>query len=260
MSPDMKFHLMIATPAYGRQLTALYATSVLKFMEACQALGNNHVEVAVQSGDALVSRARQDLVTRFLETPAATHLLFIDADIGFSPEQVLRLLDFDAEMAAGVYPYKHLDLARIRQAHERRKTVQPSEFWAYGVDFEDPAKITLKRGFAKALYAGMGFVLIKRFVFEKMMKQYPELKYTAGFLPSDPFPKSRNRYALFNNFIDEATGRYLSEDRSFCLRWTRMGGELWVDLQSRLQHVGPTVFDGDFSTQFTAQNPSGQSF
>lgn len=253
MTPDLKPFLMIATPAYGRQLTAVYAFSVLQFMEACQK-ANLPVEVAVQSGDALISRARQDLVTRFLETPQATHLLFIDADIGFSPEQAFRLLVFDVEMAAGIYPYKYLDMERIRRVHEMKKTVKPPELWAYGVEFEALGRITLKNGFAKALWAGMGFVLIKKSVFEKMIKQYPELKYTGGFLPTDPFPQSQKRYALFNDGIDESTGRYLSEDRSFCNRWTRMGGEIWVDTQSRLQHVGTTVFDGDFSTQFTAGN------
>ncbi len=255
MKPGQKFHLVIGTPAYGGQLTAVYASSVLQFMEVCDNLSNLQIEVAVQWGDALVPRARQDLVTRFIETQQATHLLFIDSDIGFPPEQVFRLLDFDAEMAAGVYPYKRLDLERARKAHEKKRPIQSPELWSYGVEFEDPGKITVKNGFARALYAGMGFVLIKKSVFHKMIKQYPELKYTGGFRASDPFPQSPNRYALFNEFIDESTGRYLPEDRSFCRRWTRMGGKIWVDTQSRLQHMGPTVFDGDFSTQFSSESP-----
>jgi hypothetical protein len=51
--------------------------------------------------------------------------------------------------------------------------------------------------------------------------------------------------------IDEATGTYLSEDFSFCRRWTRMGGEIWADLESKLTHVGAYSFTGDFSTQFS---------
>ena len=169
MTSDSKPCLMIATPSYGRQLTAVYAFSVLQFMEACQK-ANLPVEVAIQWGDALISRARQDLVTRFLETPQVTHLLFIDSDIGFAPEQVFRLLDFDAEMATGVYPYKHLDLGRIQRAYETKKTVKSPELWAYGVEFEDPTKLTFKNGFAKALYGGMGFALIKKSVFQKMIQ------------------------------------------------------------------------------------------
>jgi hypothetical protein len=248
-----KIHLVIGTPAFGGQLTAVYANSVLRFMEACEKMGIPNVEVAVQWGDALISRARQDLVTRFIETPQATHLLFIDSDIGFTPEQVFRLIDFDAEMASGVYPYKRLVLERVRKAQETKKPVLSSELWSYGVEFEDPTKITFKNGFAKALYSGMGFVLIKKSVFQKMIQKYPELKYTGGFLPTDPYPQSTNRYALFNEFIDEKSGQYLPEDASFCRRWTRMGGEIWVDTKSRLQHFGPTIFDGDFSTQFSSE-------
>jgi hypothetical protein len=250
MRAGPRIHLVIGTPAYGGQLTAVYATSVLRFMEACEKLGLVQAEVVVQWGDALISRARQDLVTRFIETEQATHLLFVDSDIGFTPEQVFSLIDFDAEMASGVYPYKRLVLERVRKAQESKKPVLSSELWAYGVEFEDPAKITMKNGFAKALYSGMGFVLIKKSVFLKMIQRYPELKYTGGFLPTDPYPQSANRYALFNEFIDEKTGCYLAEDQSFCRRWTNMGGEIWVDTKSRLQHMGPTVFDGDFSTQF----------
>jgi hypothetical protein len=138
---------------------------------------------------------------------------------------------------------------------EKKKQAQSSDFLSYGVEFEDSGKIEIKNGFARVLYAGIGFALIKKSVFEKMIRQYPKLKYIAGFLSTDPFPKSLNRYALFNEYIDETTGRYLPEDRSFCRRWTQMGGEIWVDTRSRLQHVGPLVFDGDFSTQFSSPNP-----
>ena len=60
---------------------------------------------------------------------------------------------------------------------------------------------------------------------------------------------SDNRFALFDCMIDEH-GTYLSEDFSFCRRWTDMGGEIWADLSSALRHVGPLVFRGDLSTQF----------
>ena len=52
--------------------------------------------------------------------------------------------------------------------------------------------------------------------------------------------------------IDQATGIYLSEDFSFCRRWTDLGGEIWADLESRLDHVGPATFHGDLATQFEA--------
>ena len=80
---------------------------------------------------------------------------------------------------------------------------------------------------------------------------YPELRYANDHKPDDQLRGSQWRAALFNCMIDEATGTYLSEDFSFCRRWTDMGGEIWADLQSRLTHVGTVSFDGDVATQFS---------
>jgi hypothetical protein len=56
--------------------------------------------------------------------------------------------------------------------------------------------------------------------------------------------------------IDSASGTFLSEDYSFCRRWTDMGGEIWADLESRLTHVGPMVFNGNVATQFGPAEPT----
>ena len=63
---------------------------------------------------------------------------------------------------------------------------------------------------------------------------------------------SPNRFALFDCMIDPSTGTYLSEDFAFCQRWTDIGGEIWADLESRIDHVGPSVFHGDVASQFAA--------
>ena len=86
-----------------------------------------------------------------------------------------------------------------------------------------------------------------------MIEKYPELKYQYEHGPKNQSSENKSsesqwRYALFNCLVDE-DGCYLSEDYSFCRRWTDIGGEIWIDLQSRLTHVGSFQFDGDFSTQ-----------
>jgi hypothetical protein len=74
-----------------------------------------------------------------------------------------------------------------------------------------------------------------------MMERYSELRYPRG--------KGEGwAYALFNCLIDGEDGPYLSEDYSFCRLWTRMGGEIWVDLNSRIKHVGQAVFAGDLNS------------
>jgi hypothetical protein len=91
--------------------------------------------------------------------------------------------------------------------------------------------------------------MIRRQALEAMIEHYPELRYAHEHKAADPLEGSRWRSALFNCMIDQATGFYLSEDYSFCRRWTDMGGEIWVDYKSRLDHVGVTIYRGDMAAR-----------
>lgn len=241
--------IIVGTPFFGAQLSHLYAHSVLKLQRTCHQRGDIDFNLVSQVGDALISRARQDIVAHFLGLSAATHLLFVDADVAFEPEQVFRLLNFGVDVAVGVYPDKRLDLGKLQSMARAGNSRLGSAALHYGFEVEDPQKIQLRGGFAKVKRTGMGFTLIRRSVFTRMMERYPELRYSGALTVEDSLAKSPNRYAFFDCLIDEKTRTYLGEDHSFCNRWTGMGGEVWADLQSRLQHIGPVVFDGDFSTQ-----------
>ncbi|MGB6943302.1 MAG: hypothetical protein WBE37_12950 [Bryobacteraceae bacterium] len=244
-------YLIIGTPCYGRQVTDLYTASLLKLVLACQ---QRDIRIGVQmaGSDALITRARQNIVANFLENEAATHLLFIDADIGFEPQQVFRLLDFDAAMTAAIYPIKHLDWPKIAASVHAGRTPLESAALSYMVEFENAQEIEMRNGFARVSFAGTGFLMIRREVLLAMLERYPELRYAHDHKPDDKLSGSPWRCALFNCMIDEQTGTYLSEDFSFCRRWTAMGGEIWADLQSRLTHVGTVSFTGDVSTQFSS--------
>jgi hypothetical protein len=182
-------------------------------------------------------------------------MIFIDADISFGPEQVFRLLDFNGDIVAGVYPTKKVEWAKAVTMVREGKTDLESSALGYVMGLEDPEKIETKNGFAKALYAGTGFMMIKRQVLLSMIERYPDLKYTREDQAEDALRGSPNRCALFNCLVDKATGTYLSEDYSFCRRWRDMGGEIWIDLQSKLTHTGSINFKGDAATQFKNFEP-----
>src|SRR6202034_4646602 len=95
------YSITLGTRCSGGQVSWLYAVSLLKLQKAFTQRGW-HINYLVQAGDALVTRARQTIVSHFLENPSATHLLFIDADIGFEPDQVLRLLESGADVRGRV--------------------------------------------------------------------------------------------------------------------------------------------------------------
>jgi hypothetical protein len=219
----MTSHIMIGTPCMNGQVSSLYARSVLNFQKACIGLSDVRLELVAHWGDSLTTRARQGLVTQFLGHPAATHLLFLDGHIGFEPDQVLRLLKFDADITAA-FPRQDNGLGNrsresLRSDHSKFN-FEPKE--------SDP---TGKNGFVKAHCASIGFMLLKRSALRAMVEKHKDLRYRSEFKTSPDDPRYWS-YALFNCLIEEKTKRFLSADESFCSRWTSMGGDIWVDLES----------------------------
>jgi hypothetical protein len=91
-------------------------------------------------------------------------------------------------------------------------------------------------------------MLINRRVIETMAQAYPALRYqsdhaVAAVHAVEPAMARDFRYAFFDTMI--ADGQSLPEDYSFCKRWRALGGEIWIDLESRFSHVGTHVFRGD---------------
>jgi hypothetical protein len=244
--------LMVGTPCFGSQLSTLYFASMFKLQRALRAYPNVELTVQLRDGDALITRARANVVAAFLDDPETTHLLFIDADIGFEPDQVLRLLTSGADVVAGTYPIKRINWDKVRKVIDAKRPNTQSAALDYVLETEDPNNITVSNGFARVRYAGTGFLLIKRQVLEQMCRHYPSLQFRNEHSIADALASSSNRFALFECIIEPETGTYLSEDFSFCKRWTDMGGEIWADLESRLNHVGPATFYGDVATQFSA--------
>jgi hypothetical protein len=226
----------------------LYSISLLKLQKAFLDRGWR-LGFLLQAGDALVTRARQTIVCHFLNQPDATHLLFIDADIGFEPEQVVRLLEFGADVTGAAYPVKQINWELMAEAVQAGRTPLESATLSYVVEREASQPLVTRDGFVKSSYAGTGFLAIRRSVFERMIDHYSELRYTHEHKGGDPLEGSRWRSALFNCMIDKDTGFYLSEDFSFCRRWTEMGGEIWVDYTSRLEHVGVMVYRGNLAAR-----------
>ena len=232
--------LMIATPCFGGMVTQSYMTSVLKLIQSAPAAGFG-TTLAMLGYDSLVPRARATLVGSFLDNPFASHLLFIDADIGFEPEQVCRLLAADKDFAAALYPVKALDWEQMPERCTRGAEALPQGPLNYVGTFVRGPDAKRDGDFATATYAGGGFQLIRRSVIEKMIAAYPQTKFTKLLATSTGERTSENLYALFDTFIDQETGEYLSEDYAFCRRWRDMGGEIWLDRNSQLTHTG--VFD-----------------
>ncbi|MBP0491770.1 hypothetical protein [Roseomonas indoligenes] len=221
--------LMAALPCYGGMLTTATLRGLLETQRSLHALGLPFACATVEN-ESLIPRARNALVARFLAS-TASHLLFIDADIGFGADAVLRLLGHGREVIGGLYRSKRLD---------REEWVAGFAPGADGLVRSEPAT-----GAVEVATIGTGFLLIRREVLTRMAEALPGTRHATdeGIL-----------HALFDTAIEPGTesspGRYLSEDYLFCARWRGLGGTLWCDPAIRLEHRGNLGLAGDPSSLF----------
>lgn len=255
-SVSAKPHIFIATPCYGGNVHQVYMTSVLGLFWKSRE-GQYDLTLRLLGGDSLITRARNTLISVFLDEPNTTHIFFIDADIGFDPGQVERMLAFDAEVVAGMYPIKAINWAHLEKIRISGKEPLCTAGLSYvGKPHDDHGRVE-QDGFVSGTYAGTGFMLIKREAIVKMVEAYPELRYKGVHggdwgLARKP---TENNYALFDCTIDPETGIYLSEDFTFCRRWTAIGGTIWLDTTAKLKHVGFGVFEGNPAPRFAPAIP-----
>ena len=198
--------------------------------------------------ESLVTRARNTLVANFLDDEHATHLLFIDADIGFSTAIIKRMLDFDDQVVCAPYPMKLINWSAIPQLVKDNLDYKTLSL-PYVLNFEDKDNVEVKTGFAKVLDAATGCLLMKRECLLKMVKEYPDLHYKTDQIIDGKEYKSENTYLFFDTMKDE-DGRYLSEDYAFSRRWQKIGGSIWADLSSDLIHYGQYKFQGQLWKHF----------
>jgi hypothetical protein len=246
MTTTAPTRIYIATPAYGCLLGMGYVSSILNLQLECARRGI-HLVFDIIGNESLVQRARCILTERFFQSEASTHLLFIDADIGFSPEAVIRLLEADKDIVSAVYPKKTFGWDQVARKLNAGETKEPLH--QMGLDFN----INLKQGSASIQPNGLvnvldtatGFLMIKRRVIEKMKEHYKESLFAVNDIQS--INNVSNYVALFDCMIDPDTRRYLSEDYAFCRRWQQMdpqNNDIWVDIRTPLSHTGNHFFEG----------------
>jgi hypothetical protein len=248
--------VFLATPCFGGLVSQHYMQSVLALVQFA-ANANFDITLAMLGHDSLITRSRNTLVSQFLQTEA-THLLFIDADICFEPEQVFHMLRFDHEFVGGVYPLKVIDWSRpaVKRAATAQESFSSAPLLYVGTLCSGKDRETQGR-FATAIYCGGGFMLLKRAVIERMIAAYPETRYMSTHAYSSF--KTAQSYALFDCMIDKETAVYISEDFAFCQRWRDIGGKIWLDTQGKLIHIGAYNFCGDPRARYGCEIPLEQS-
>ena len=208
----------ICMPCYGGMLTESCFMSYIKWANTCRQL-NIDWTMETMTNESLISRARNTLTAKFLHNKDSTHLMFIDADIGWEPWHLLVMLDRQVDVIGGLYPMKSL----------------PVKWCVNGFDGAEEGP----NGLPEVTKTGTGFMLINRDVFEKM-NSHPAVK---PFINDIGLPAELNPY--MKTYFDTAVreNRYYSEDWTFCENWRDLGGKIWVDKRVLLKHTGTYVFD-----------------
>lgn len=225
--PNPDIRLYVALPVYGGYHPH-FVPGLLDLVRRPPC----HLQIAPMVGDSLVSRARNRLAAKFLQTDA-THLLFLDTDLIFSSEQIARLLSHEIPFVIGLYPKKQAELAWVCNTR--------AEFGGRNPE----------TGLQRILYGGTGCMLIAREVFPAIIEKFPELAYD----PDDGEP-DQPLYDFFKVGIhhDPVVNRrrYLSEDWFFCQLAADAGYPLFADTHVVLKHCGEAIYPLSLETQESA--------
>lgn len=275
-----KCKLFVATPMYGGQNNGMYMKACLDLQGICMQYGIE-IRFSFLFNESLITRARNYLVDEFLRS-GYTHLLFIDSDIHFDPNDVLAMIVLDKDVIGGPYPKKSINWRNIAQAMVKNPTITPSELDALTGDYVfNPVPGTKQFKVTEPLEVmeiGTGYMMVKRHVFDKFKEAYPKLNYKPDHVGQANFDGSRYIHAYFDTVIDNgytyddlyalvlrasngedvteqakkfmdmekiASHRYLSEDYMFCQYARKIGIQIWLCPWMKTQHIGSYAFTGN---------------
>lgn len=201
--------ILFCTPCYGNVATTAYLKSIVQLQENLLKSGLDH-DFLIGGNESLITRARNEMTATFLKTNY-THMMWIDADIEFTTEDVAKLWNMAVDVAVGIYPMK-----------------RPDKCWyAAWVDGKLVKNLDQFDGPIEVDFAGTGFMMIAREALESLIDKQPEAQYEG--------PNGKV-YALYQTPV--VGGHFDSEDYHFCRAWRKFGGKIFADPTVRLKHHG----------------------
>lgn len=245
-----KCKLFLACPMYGGQCHGMFVKSCLDLQGLCMQYGIE-IRFSFLFNESLITRARNYLVDEFLRSDC-THLLFIDSDIHYNPQDILALIALDKDVIGGPYPKKSINWRNIVLAVQKNvnnPNFNPGELdGMVGEYVFNPVPGTKQFKVTEPLEVmeiGTGFMLVKREVFDRFREEYPHKRYRPDHAGTAHFDGSRYIHAYFDTCIDPDSHRYSSEDYAFCQEFRAIGGKVWLCPWIRTQHLGTYAFTGD---------------
>lgn len=243
--------LFVATPLYdGAQ--ADYLRSVIGLAGAAEQAGMA-CSFAWLSNNAYIDRARNALAAAFIQSDA-THLVFVDGDIGFVPEELVDLVvrmqgDARLDVVGAPYPKRRINWGLVAAAAAKglagdNPAVLERYSGVFAIDLADPSGQFPLGEPIELTRAGTGLMVIRREVIETLAARHPELAYIPDQLDRDSGLVADRIVGLFMGLIEPETGHVLGDDYAFCHRARAAGFRIWLAPWMRTTHTGPARFAG----------------
>ena len=238
--------LFVATPVHS-DCSIHYTQALLELQKVCLHKG---IKVSFQlMKSSLVTQGRNLCVAGFLESDC-THMLFVDSDIYFHANSIISMLEKKKDLISIPYPLKTLmwDKAfnkmkegELKNSEDIRKSLH-----TYPMKLENANDINIVEGVIEVTHSPTGCMLIKRSVFNKMIKAYPDKNIVQKTVINGKYVDKPNMWNFFDCTHDPVTKTYLGEDFSFCQLWKNIGGKCYAYIMDPIVHVGEHSYEGCF--------------
>jgi hypothetical protein len=237
--------ITIATPAFGEVFYTPYVQSLLR-LQRLAAKRNwtiRHMAISYAS----VGDARNALLTHFYDKSDSTHLLFVDADMGFEAQLIADMLAIDKPVTGVIYTKRQIDLAKLASLAAKgekpeRAIARAHDFIIRPVKGRPPRRI---KGFVEVEACGTGVMLIKREAITTMLKVLPEINDTKATKTSPLAAGLTRLIRAFDSITVDGTS--LMDDFAFCHRWRVLcKGEVWASTSHAVTHIGLHKFGASY--------------
>jgi len=240
--------IFVATPVHS-ECSIHYTQALLAFQQKCMSNGILVSFTLLKS--SLVTQGRNLCVNTFMEESIKhpySHMLFIDSDIEFSFETIMKLIAADKDIVAAPYPLKDLDWEKIAKRIKHKNitdgNTMSKQGFTWPLKLEGKNEVTVIGGVAEVTHAPTGCMLIKKQVFEKMIKELPELKINQPTVINGKMVEKEFMYNFFDCYHEPETKKYYGEDFGFCKRWAEIGGKCHILVDEYITHIGEYRFTG----------------
>jgi hypothetical protein len=232
----------IATPMYGGMCTSGYTSSMINLFKKAAKVEGLELEFMYGVNEALVTRARNMCANIFMKSDS-THLLFIDSDIEFNADELIRMMLTNKDFVCGVYPKKNLNWDRISDAV--RNGVPPdmiqratAEYLFIGSGDMTPDV----DGLVKIDRVGTGMMMFSKKVLETLNSHVKSFALESPVLSNVKFGEKEEYKEYFFTSTDPVTNIFLHEDFTFCKLWRDIGGDIYGAPWVYLRHIGNHTF------------------